>query len=126
MRNTYLRYVICAMAVAAPMAAQAPRAPAANAVKSWTQPKTPWGDPDIQGTWPGNMGVPMQRPAAMGTRTTLTDDEFKQRETQAQRQSAADRETIAPPGGNVGIGPPSYWTERGKPTRQTSLILRPP
>ena len=20
--------------------------------KSWTQPKTPWGDPDIQGMWP--------------------------------------------------------------------------
>jgi hypothetical protein len=26
----------------------------------------------------------------------------------------------------VGIGPPSYWTERGKPTRQTSLIVDPP
>jgi hypothetical protein len=99
---------------------------APKAVKVWTQPKTPWGDPDIQGVWPGNMGVPMQRPVAMGTRTTLTDEEYKAREAQAQRQSAADRETIAPPGGNVGIGPPSYWTERGKPTRQSSLIVDPP
>src|SRR5712691_5296656 len=101
------------------------QAPAAKA-KSYVPPKTPWGDPDLQGIWPGNMGVPMQRPAAMGTRTTLSDEEYKQREANAQRQSAADRETIAPPGGNVGIGPPSYWTERGKPTRQTSLIVDPP
>src|SRR5712691_3523756 len=98
MRNQSLGCLLIALTI--PAAAQAPKT-AANAVKTWTQPKTPWGDPDIQGTWPGNMGVPMQRPAAMGTRTTLTDDEFKTREAQAQRQSAADRETIAPPGGNV-------------------------
>jgi len=126
MRNSSRHFVLSALAVAIPAAAQAPKAPAANAVKTWTQPKTPWGDPDIQGVWPGNMGVPMQRPTAMGTRTTLTDEEYKAREAQAQKQSAADRETIAAPGGNVGIGPPSYWTERGKPTRQTSLIVDPP
>src|SRR5258706_15898346 len=83
MKNTSFsyvgRYVLGALAVAIPISAQAPKAPAANAVKSWTQPKTPWGDPDIQGTWPGNMGVPMQRPAAMGTRTTLTDEEYNTR-----------------------------------------------
>jgi hypothetical protein len=26
----------------------------------------------------------------------------------------------------AGIGPPSYWTERGRPSRQTSLIVDPP
>ena len=123
MRITFLQCLLVVVAVAIPAAAQAP---AAKTAKSWTPPKTPWGDPDLQGVWPGNMGVPMQRPATMGTRTELTDAEFAQREANAQRQSAADRETIAPPGGNVGIGPPSYWTERGKPTRQTSLIVDPP
>ena len=47
--------------------------------KEWTVPKTPWGDPDLQGMWPGNMGVPMQRPEALGTRATLTDAEFAQK-----------------------------------------------
>jgi hypothetical protein len=123
MRTTLLM-LFCA-AFASILAAQT-AAPKPGAPKSYTPPKTPWGDPDLQGIWPGNMGVPMQRPVEMGTRTTLTDEEFKKREEQAERQSAADRESIAPAGASVGIGPPSYWTERGKPTRQTSLIVDPP
>ena len=69
------------------------------------------------------MGVPMQRPENMGTRTTLTDAEFAQREAQAKRQAAADNESTAASDGAPGIGPPSYWTERGTPTRQTSLVI---
>jgi hypothetical protein len=93
--------------------------------KSWTQPKTPWGDPDLQGMWPGNMGVPLQRPESLGTRTTLTDAEFAQKEAQAKKQAQADSQSTAA-SDSVGIGPPSYWVERGKPTRQTSLIIDPP
>jgi hypothetical protein len=93
--------------------------------KSWTQPKTPWGDPDLQGMWPGNMGVPLQRPEALGTRTTLTDAEFAQKEAQARKQAQADSQSTAA-SDSVGIGPPSYWVERGTPSRQTSLIIDPP
>jgi hypothetical protein len=94
--------------------------------KTWTPPKTPWGDPDLQGIWPGNVGVPMQRPANLGDRTTLTDAEFAQKEAQARRQAESDNQAFATSDTRVGIGPPSYWTERGKPTRQTSLIIDPP
>jgi hypothetical protein len=72
------------------------------------------------------MGVPMQRPAALGSRSTLNDEEFKQREVQAQRAAASDNLERAPANQTVGIGPPSYWTDRGKPTRQASLIVDPP
>jgi hypothetical protein len=95
-------------------------------------PKTPWGDPDLQGVWPGNMGVPLQRPESLGTRTTLTDAEFAQKEAQARRQAQADSQSSAASDSgaasdtSVGIGPPSYWVERGTPTRQTSLIVDPP
>jgi hypothetical protein len=94
--------------------------------QTYTPPKTPWGDPDIQGMWPGNMGVPMQRPKSMGDRTTLTDEEYAKRVENARRQAAADNEERAPKDAKVSIGPPSYWTERGKPTRQASLIIDPP
>ena len=93
--------------------------------KAWVQPKTPWGDPDLQGVWPA-IGVPLQRPSNLGERTTLTDAEFAQRESQAKRQAEADGQSIAASDSRPGIGPPSYWTERGKPTRQTSLIVDPP
>ena len=93
--------------------------------QSSTQPKTPWGDPDLQGMWPGNMGVPLQRPESLGTRTTLTDEEFAKKEAQARKQAQADSQSSAA-SDSVGIGPPSYWVERGTPTRQTSLIIDPP
>jgi hypothetical protein len=93
---------------------------------SGQQPKTPWGDPDLQGMWPGNMGVPLQRPESLGTRTTLTDAEFAQKEAQAAKQAEADRVSTAASDSAATIGPPSYWVERGTPTRQTSLIIDPP
>jgi hypothetical protein len=94
--------------------------------QAYTPPKTPWGDPDLQGIWPGNMGVPMQRPATFGERATLTEDEFAKKQEQAKRQAQADSESSAASDTKVGIGPPSYWTERGKPTKQASLIVDPP
>jgi hypothetical protein len=96
------------------------------AAQSYTPPKLPWGDPDLQGVWPGNMGVPMQRPANFGDRATLTEDEFAKKQEQANRQAVADSESTAASDSRTGIGPPSYWVERGKPTKQASLIVDPP
>ena len=98
----------------------------ALAQNSYKTPRTPWGDPDLQGIWPGNMGVPMQRPLALGERTTLTDEEYAKKVAQSKQQAQADAESTAASDTKAGIGPPSYWTERGKPTRQTSLIIDPP
>src|SRR5207253_7852415 len=47
---------------------------------AYKAPKTPWGDPDIQGQWPAAADIPMQRPASLGTRAILTDEELAQRE----------------------------------------------
>jgi hypothetical protein len=98
----------------------------ATQVSPYVPPRTPWGDPDLQGMWPGNAGVPMQRPVEFGERATLTDEEFARREAQARAQAAADAELYARSGERAGTGPPSHWGERGIPTRQTSLIVDPP
>jgi hypothetical protein len=126
MSHRFFALPVAAIALASLAAAQAPPSPSKTQGKSWTAPKTPWGDPDIQGIWPGNMGVPMQRNKNLGDRTSLNDEEYKQRVAQAQRAAAADNEERAPKDARVGIGPPSYWTERGKPTRQASLVIDPP
>src|SRR5437763_12018857 len=83
----------------------------ANGQAAYKAPKTPWGDPDLQGQWPAAADIPMQRPAALGTRGILTDEELAQREKEAQRQAAADSETFVKEG-SVTINPPSYWQER--------------
>jgi hypothetical protein len=110
-----------------PLAAQAPAAKAVtSSVKpNWTPPKTPWGDPDLQGEWPATARIPMQRPASMGTRAELTDAELAERQKQFAKQSESDSE-VSSSDSNVTINPPSYWQERGKPDRQASLVVDPP
>ena len=65
----------------------------------WTSPRTPWGDPDLQGYWPGvaMLGVPLERPASLGEKATLTDGESR-----------------------------DHWRDYGKPQHQTSLVVDPP
>jgi hypothetical protein len=109
-----------------------PSSTAQAATSTYTPPRTPWGDPDLQGIWPGNNGVPMQRATEIGARASLTDAEFARREAQAAAQAKADSEEFVRPatggrgGGAGGVGPPDHWLERGRPTRQASLIIDPP
>ena len=68
------------------------------AAADWKAPRTPWGEPDLQGTWTSQaeLGVPFERPAAFGTRQPLTDEEFAQREAQAQNQLQERQRRLRP------------------------------
>jgi len=98
-------------------------------------PRTPWGDPDLQGRWPGTdmVGVPMQRNEAFGDRNWLTEEEFQQEVARRERQAATDlaefelEDADSTPGGAVGgpVSPPPHWLERGEPQYQASLIVEP-
>jgi len=133
MRHQVFASLSLAAVCSLPMTAQAPAAkvtPAAKAATSsvktnWTPPKTPWGDPDLQGEWPATARIPMQRPANLGTRAVLTDAELAERENQFKKQSDEDSDAVAKTS-DVTINPPSYWVERGKPDRQASLVVDPP
>src|SRR5579864_670857 len=76
----------------APSAAKSAAPAVKTATKNYTPPKTPWGDPDLQGQWPATANIPMQRPANMGTRAVLTDEEVGQRLKQRQQQDEGDAE----------------------------------
>jgi hypothetical protein len=107
----------------------------AAAQETYTPPRTPWGDPDLQGKWPATamVGVPLQRDEALGTRNELTDEEFADRVARAKEQSDRDNadfeleNAASTPGGTVGgaVSPPPHWLERGEPQRQASLIVDP-
>jgi hypothetical protein len=47
---------------AVPASAQTPAAQ--SSAKPYTPPKTPWGDPDLQGNWPTTGMIPLQKPLA--------------------------------------------------------------
>jgi len=129
------RLLAFALLMAAPAFVAAQRATGSqHAQKSnYTVPRTPWGDPDIAGifTTDDELGVPFERPDQFAGRELVTDEEFAQRLTQAQRQADADQEEfIAPRAGAGGAeggstGPPNHWLEHGKPSRRTSVIVAP-
>jgi hypothetical protein len=105
---------------------------------TYTPPRTPWGDPDLQGIWPSThmVGVPFERPPQFGNRLYLTEEEFRARQAQAARQQELDVLSFDlenPPDeilalGDVGgpTSPPPHWLERGEPSRQSSLVVNPP
>jgi hypothetical protein len=94
--------------------------------------RTPWGDPDIQGTFTtdNSIGVPLERPKEFGTRKTLTDDEFAAREKANASQIAldeADRPESAVKKDDAPNNAPRHWLERpARPSRATSLVIDPP
>jgi hypothetical protein len=95
------------------------------AAKPWTPPKTPAGDPDLEGIWTSTTTTPFERPAQYGERLYLTDQEYAEVEKNLARQLAADSQESAP-AGRVGTGPPGHWTERASSvSRQTSLVVEP-
>jgi hypothetical protein len=94
----------------------------------WTPPRTPWGDPDLQGIYTSDdyIGLGLQRNPQYGTRLYFTDEEMAQRDAQIRNQAAADLVESSAPGGRVGTGPPGHWGERARRSpRQTSLIVSP-
>ena len=99
-------------------------------------PLTPWGDPDLQGTWSSEaeLSVPFERATQYGDRRFLTEAEFAQRQKQTASQVASDLsefEVFTADTRNAGAvgsatSPPPHWLERGKASRRTSLVIDPP
>src|SRR6478735_3693502 len=94
-------------------------------------PRTPWGEPDLQGVWTSEaeLSTPFERPREFGERQFLTDEEFAQRKAQAGRQIDSDNAEFdvntadTKNAGAVGsaTSPPPHWLERSKVSRRTSL-----
>jgi len=111
--------------LAVPVATQRPAAPPLvitaynnGAPIPYTTPRTPWGDPDLQGVWSSDdtAGIPRERPANLGNRLYQTDEEWAAR--QKQVSDGVSRGENA-----VGSFRNDYAT---RAFRQTSLIVDPP
>jgi hypothetical protein len=80
-----------------------------KATMAWTHPRTPWGDPDLQGIYTNSneYATPFERPDRFAGRRLddITDEELAELRRVAQRQAVA-----ALPGGRV-RGPDEWWLQ---------------
>ena len=109
------------------------------AVSAQRAPRTPWGDPDLQGIWVGSTLTPLERPPEHRDQEFLTEREVAVLEAAAIAEDArllARPRERAPAGGCVDYradGSPGYynnfWLEESTAwdaSRRTSLIVDPP
>ena len=121
-----MRRGLCLPLVAALIGAPLP-ALAQGPGRSWSSPRTSFGDPDLQGTWTNETITPFERPASMANKPFLTRQEAAALEARAAAQrDQADTASAQP--GDVG----SYnqaWFDSGTKvvsTLQSSLVVDPP
>jgi hypothetical protein len=113
-RRSTLALALMLAACGGPQSSEPPSAAATAGAPQW---RTPWGHPDLQGTWSSDdvRGIPLQRPEEFGTRAELTDEEFAERQSSNDAQVARLRE-----------GGTAFLAERGvRSFRQTSLVVDP-
>src|SRR3984885_6009395 len=95
--------------------------------KTWAPPRTPDGQPDIQGVWSTATTTPLERPAEFAGKATLTAAEAADYQKKAIYDVNGDRRDG---GGGAGVNRAynEFWGGRGKvvPDMRTSLITDPP
>src|SRR5215475_1925381 len=124
MRSRILTLLLIAITSVMPAAAQTK-----PAAKAWTPAKTPWGDPDLQGTYTSDdcINTPMNRPANLADKRYYTEEELAQAESRIARQAEADKQEFVAANAVVTVNPPGHWGERARrPCKQTSLVIYPP
>jgi hypothetical protein len=95
-----------------------------DAADAFEMPRTPWGDPDLQGVWDYRNITPLQRPSDIGDREFFTEEEIAELEGRA-----ASRMDEAPEEVRGGLVHAQYMTDPGRfvdESGRTSLIIDPP
>jgi len=124
----WLSAVTCVTAVSLSMTGRVGAQSAAEQVApkkpGYGVPRTPWGDPDLNGIWPSidMVRVPVQRSPQYGNRLFMTAEEHAVVEKREEEQIVR----MANEGAGGATGAPGHWVEWGKSQRQTSLIVDPP
>ena len=115
-RNLVALCAVAAVAVLAPV-------DAAGQAGNGSAPRTPWGDPDLQGLWTNTTTTPLERPDDVDAGEVLSAEERASRD-------AAGLVSREARGNEPGTGETgsynNFWVERGVQMARTSLIVDPP
>ena len=111
---------VCVPSVRAQMAAPAT---SKSLPPPYAVPRTPWGDPDLQGIWSSDeeAGVPFERP--VGQTKPKVDGTELEALLEAREHQRADRAEAI--GGVTGAGPVHWYENWGRKSARTSLVIDP-
>jgi hypothetical protein len=97
----------------------------ATTAKPWAPPRTPDGQPDLQGIWNNSTMTPLERPKALAGKEFFTEQEAADYEKHLLQDLSTDRRD-GPPEVDVNRSYNELWRERGHLLLRTSLIVDPP
>jgi hypothetical protein len=99
----------------------------AATAKPYVPPKTPWGDPDIQGGWTNvnENGIPFERPDALAGRQLEEVDDSELAELLKSRDEARVRGAAAIGGRETGAGPVHWYEHYGAQNSRAWMMIDP-
>ena len=123
MVDAFPALVVAMASVASAYAGQASSDAKRPAPKVWVAPRTPDGQPDLQGNWNFRSATPLERPAEFADKEFLSEQDVAAVERRAAELGQVDR-----PDGSL-MNTPPWWLDYGTrvvQTRRSSLIVDPP
>ena len=95
--------------------------------EDYVPPRTPYGQPDLQGVWSNAVLTPLERPAIFGDKATLTPEEaaeYSEQQRNATNRDRRDQESVD----DILDAYNDFWWDSGDElvrTLRTSLIVDP-
>jgi hypothetical protein len=123
--------VVGALVLTGGPAAQQPAAGAtAKVSRAWKAPRTPWGDPDLQGVYTNKdeNNTPFERPSEFAGKRLSDFGEKEMAQLRTQRQEAAARQASSIGGTaeeDTGAGPAHWYEHFDAANAQPWLVIEP-
>jgi hypothetical protein len=111
-----------------PEAGQAPAGAAPAGSARYAAPKTPWGDPDIQGGYSNKdeNGVPFERPGSLAGKQVGAFDASELEELSASRDAGRLEAARGIGGRETGAGPIHWYEHYGAKNSRAWMVIDPP